>query len=239
VIWGLFRVGRMLGPPKFKNAVPASQVRPTTGKGVGAVILVTSIIVIGITLAAGTVANSNGLLIGCIVGFSALILGSLFVRGVAEAHGKKVKLSTPQEHYPVITTTDMRARAAVLERSKTVASQKPCAPASVPSPEPKAHVVKPVVVKTYREILADRELTERLTRIAALLIVTCPDCGAGEAELCTFKPDAPVSLLDSERNIILHDSRIGLSVKQHIAKVTDVVAQYDDHVPETVWRFAV
>ena len=103
---------------------------------------------------------------------------------------------------------------------------------------PVAHVVKPATVMTRQQMIEDQELTERMERVAALLIVTCPDCGAGEAELCSYA-DAPITLLDRERNIIVHDSRIGKSVKDRIAKVTDVVAQYNDHVPESVWRYAV
>jgi hypothetical protein len=242
MIFGLLRV--LNGVPK--GGIPRSQVKPTpVHSGVAVGILVTSIIVIGVMMVTGL---SMGLLTACIVGFSALILGSLFVRGVSEASQKQTRLKNMSPPRPAPPTPmQMRARAAVLERPKTVASQKPCAPASVLSPEPAAHVVKPVV-KTYQEILTDRELTARMERIAALLIVTCPDCGAGEAELCSYiqtinnpdgGTDAPLTLLDRERSIIVHDSRIGLSIKEHIAKVTDVVAQYDDHVPESVWRYAV
>jgi hypothetical protein len=180
MIFGLLRV--LNGVPK--GGIPRSQVKPTpVHSGVAVGILVTSIIVIGVMMVTGL---SMGLLTACIVGFSALILGSLFVRGVSEASQKQTRLKNMSPPRPAPPTPmQMRARAAVLERPKTVASQKPCAPASVLSPEPAAHVVKPVV-KTYQEILTDRELTARMERIAALLIVTCPDCGAGEAELCSY-----------------------------------------------------
>ena len=237
MIFGLLRIGSMLGPPKFKGAIPQPQVKPTTGKGVAWVIILVSVVVIGITLAAGSVAGYMGLLTACIIGFSVLVLGSMLFRGVSGIQAQTAKLKKLTDMVPVSPTPQAeRARADALERRRAELAPEP-------KPEPAAHVVRPAVdIRTYNEILSDRELTARMERIAALIIVTCYDCGAGEAELCTFnpdKPDAPVTLLDRERSIVVHDSRIGRSVKEQIAKITDVVAQYNDHVPDSVWRYAV
>lgn len=225
----IFGLLRMIGPPP-KMGKPASEIKPTPVHGsVAAAIVVISVIVIGVMMANGL---SIVLTTACIIGFSALILGSLFVRGVSELTGKQAKLSNLPVPRPVPTPAQMRARADQLTQVK------PIPEVDLPDVVPVAHVVKPATVMTRQQMIEDQELTERMERVAALLIVTCPDCGAGEAELCSYA-DAPITLLDRERSIIVHDSRIGMSVKQHIAKITDVVAQYNDQVPDSVWRYAV
>lgn len=232
MIFGVLRV--LNGVPK--GGIPRSQVKPTdVGKPVAVAIVVASIVVIGVMMASGL---SNGLLIGCIIGFSALILGSLFVRGVSGASHRQAKLSNLPVPRATPTPAQMRARADQLEQVRPVPET------ALEDTVPVAHVVRPA--GTYQQQQEDRELTERMERVAALLIATCPDCGAGEAQLCSFRvftaanpSGPPATLLDRERNIIVHDSRIGVSIRERIAKVTDVVAQYNDQVPESVWRYAV
>ena len=234
MIFGVLRV--LNGVPK--GGIPKSQVKPTpVHKPVAVMILVISIIVIGVMMASGL---SIVLTTACIIGFSALILGSLFVGGVQEASKSQTRLrDMPTLRIPP-SPAQMRARADQLEQVRPVPET------ALEDVVPVAHVVKPATVMTRQQAREDQELTERMERVAALLIVTCPDCGAGEAELCSFRTvtlnnphGAPATLLDRERHIIVHDSRIGVSVREHIAKVTDVVAQYNDQVPESVWRYAV
>ena len=75
----IFGLLRMIGPPP-KMGKPASEIKPTPVHGsVAAAIIVISVIVIGVMMVNGL---SIVLTTACIIGFSALILGSLFVGGV-------------------------------------------------------------------------------------------------------------------------------------------------------------
>lgn len=219
MIFGMLRV--LNGVPK--GGIPASQVKPTVGPGIASVIAITSLIVIGVMMVNGL---SNGLLTACIFGFSALILGSLFIRGVSGARQKQVKLRSipaPRREY---TATQLRERASLITVAPRVV-------------KPDVTPIDPRQVVTYKQIRTDRELDARMLRVAAILVAPCPACGAGEAEFCTFLPDEPTYMLDSDRTIVAHGKRIGNAVKTHTAKVTEVVAQFNGHVPDDVWEAAL
>lgn len=219
MIWGALRV--LNGIPKMGQ--PRNTIKPTpVHKPVAVAIVIMSAIVIGITVAAGTVAGSAGLLTACIVGFSLLILGSLFVRGVQESLGKQRKLSILPPIPPPPTADQMRERADVLDKLEVV-------------PEPR--VIREA--KSYGQMVAERELDERMMRCAAILIAPCPACNAGEAEFCTFTEGEYITVMDAERGLIAHNKRVGNAIKLHTAKVTDVVAQFNNHVPEDVWEAAL
>lgn len=224
----IFGVLRLLnGIPKAST--PASEVKPTTGPVVGTAILVTSVVVIGVMMVNGL---NNGMLIACIVGFSALILGSLFVRGVYGELHKQDQIRTlpapPRQEY---TATQLRERASLITVTPRVVIPE--------APRAREATLPPRVVMTYKQVQADRELDERMLRIAAIIVARCPACNAGEAEFCTFLPDEPTYLLDRDRTIVAHGKRIGNAVKTHTAKVTEVVAQFNGHVPDDVWQAAL
>jgi hypothetical protein len=221
MIFGALRV--LNGVPK--GGIKPSEVKPTpVHSGVAWLIVIISVIVIGVMMVTGL---SNGLLTACIIGFSALILGSLFVRGVSESSPRRVQELDIPAPRPAPTPASMRARADQLAR---------------PKPEPQAEpevVPEPRQVMTFKQVREDRDLDERMRRIACILISACPACGAGEAEFCTFLPDEPTYMLDRDRTIVVHGKRIGNAIKQHTAKVTEVVAQFDNHVPDDVWEAAL
>jgi hypothetical protein len=233
MIFGLLRV---LGPPQFKGAVPASEVKPTTGKGVAWVIIITSVIAVVFMMAHGL---NNGLLTACIIGFSALVLGSIFFRGVSGSQGNRARLrempGVPSPEMTAYRTQQMRARAGSL--STTTVLDKPAEATAAPAPA--RPVPQRTVVMTYRQMLDDRELTERMTRVAGIMITACPVCSAGGADACAFTPGITVYLLDRDRGLVAHGARIGRAVKAGTAKITDVMAQFKGSVPDDVWKEAL
>lgn len=229
MIFGALRV--LNGLPK--GGQPASEVKPTdVHKPVAWIIFLVTALIIVVMLATNHL--NNGLMIACIIGFPVLIFGSLFVKGVSEVSVNQKRLDTLPTLKPPDTAKALRARA-----DRLALSQKSCAPASVQDVLPEARVVKPARITTLRELQADRELTERMMRAARIIIAECPACGAEEASLCTFVEGEYVTVLDAERGIIAHNKRVGNAIKTHKAKVTEVVAQFDGHVPEDVWEAAI
>jgi hypothetical protein len=172
---------------------------------------------------------------GCVFGFPVLIMAGWFMGGVHDMEAKQRTLdSLPDLPNPENEMAAMRQRAAVLEHT-SVTEPFPTRKTSVtPPPVPPQRVIK-----TRKQIATDHDLDQRLMRVAAILVAPCPACNAGEAEFCTFLPDVAVSMLDRERALVVHDARIGHSVKLGIAKVADVVAQFDGNVPDGVWETAL
>ena len=214
------------------NGIPA---------GVIAVIVMISLVVTGVMMVTGL---KDGLLTACIIVFPVLIFGGWFFVGVSESSKARAQLrelpSLPNPETELHRTQAMRERVSQLSAVKVPERPSPAPETVAPArPEPVAAVPRPRTVKTYRQLLGDRELTERMRRIAGILLADCPVCEAGEAEFCSYRPDAMVSVLDRQRQIVVHHARIGHAVKTGTAKVTDVVAQYDGHVPDSVWETAL
>jgi hypothetical protein len=140
----------------------------------------------------------------------------------------------------VVKTHQLQERIRKLEEPPVRTSKPPrvTAPVRVAS---RSAVTVPVPRRrtSINDLLSDEELTERMKRIAGILLASCPVCGAGEAEFCTYVADARVSLLDRERAIVAHDARIGAAIKQGTSQVQDVVAQFENHVPDSVWEAAL
>lgn len=109
-------------------------------------------------------------------------------------------------------------------------------PAPAPAP-PEATPTTRLV--TMGQVKAEPLDNERLTRVAAILLATCPTCTAEKTVFCTIQPGQQVYVLDKERSIVVHGSRIGHAVKIRSAKVADVTAQFNGSVPDEVWRFAL
>lgn len=139
-------------------------------------------------------------------------------------------------------TMEIQQRVQQLEAGPSVPSARvpPAAtPTQTATQETTTVVPVPRRTITLRDALTDDELTERMTRVAAILMATCPVCDAGEAEFCTYVADVPVVMLDSERSILAHGARIGMSMKNGWAKPQDVVAQFGNNVPDEVWQEAL
>ena len=97
----------------------------------------------------------------------------------------------------------------------------------------------PATAPTMAQLRAEEHVNARLMRVAAILVDECPTCTAGSGVFCTFHPGQVVHLIDRERSIVVHSSRIGKAVKSGHAKINDVVAQFDNNVPDDVWRFII
>jgi hypothetical protein len=215
--------------------------------GIVAIIAIISVIVVLAGVASGHLINWA--LGGCVIGFPVLIMAGWFMSGVNDMEaGQRLLDDLPDLPRPEDEMLAMRQQASRLDygRARTREDRELFEQASVTEPlrERKTSVTpvpvpSPRVIKTRRQIAEDHDLDQRLMRIGAILVAPCPACNAGEAEFCTFLPDVPISLLDRERSIVVHDARIGRSVKLGIAKVADVVAQFDGHVPDGVWETAL
>lgn len=136
----------------------------------------------------------------------------------------------PETQRPA-TGAELRRRAGELGMASALRSAAGMPPAPA--------LARPRRTGTYRQVMDDQLLTRRMQRIADIMLEGCPVCQAGEAELCRFVPDAPISMLDREQSLVAHDARIGSAIKSGRAKVTDVVAQFDNQVPGTVWEAAL
>lgn len=229
---------RSIGRAKSNSGIPADQVKPTP---VGPVTIATIVgfltLVVGSFYEYGKVPSwitAGSLLLGV------MVLGSLFIRGVSENWRRQDALARIPNPENMVRTapsaSQMRARAAELTSAVITIEQPPAAPPAPPVAVPAPRSPR---IQTRRQILSDGDLDLRLRRIAAILIVECPVCRAGEAEFCKMQPGEAVCLLDRERGITVHGQRIGKSVKLNIAKITDVVAQFDNRVPDSVWEAAL
>lgn len=241
MIWGALR---LLGSMPKPQGIPASEAKPTpVHAGVAWLIVIVSVLAIGIMLFTGL--NFAALVI-IPIAFSVLILGSLFVRGVQEASGQGKQInSTPPISIPetqLYNAQRLRARAKQIQTTMPPVlaqhqrlSSPPVVhePPAVPKPRPAPNVV------LGKDLRNDRDLHERMMRIARILIAPCPVCKAGEAEFCTFVPDINVYLLDRQRSIVVHGARIGNAIKLHTTDVDDVTAQFEGKVPDDVWETAL
>lgn len=173
---------------------------------------------------------SNGLLFACIIVFTLLIAGGWLLRG--GFRDSAVKSVLPDSSSP----GNARYSAQELrERADRLAS------AVVPedtATEPPVPAARPV--RTYRQMLSDRDLDERMKRVAGILIAPCPACGQTEPGLvCKPLDGMEMYLLDRDRALIAHGARIGAAIRTGTARVTDVVAQFDGTVPDDVWEHAL
>lgn len=216
--------------PAPKGGIEASEAKPLPVHGiVVGVLAVGGLAAVIAMMAQGS--PSNGIIWAFVLTASALIIGSLFVRGAQDAW--KVIGNPPAPPEPDHTARDLRARAAAIEQEE--ATTETARPASLPFEWPKREFVSPAMIAD------DAELQERLLRVAAILVSPCPECNAEEAEFCAVVGEDPAYVLDSERKIWAHGRRIGHAIKIGAAKVTDVVAQFDgnENVPAEVWEEAL
>lgn len=159
---------------------------------------------------------------------SAFIITGWITRYAGRQHAIDIALKNlPAPPRPPASGAELRERARQLSLASKTAQP----------PAPVTGALRNV--KTYKQMTTERELTERMRRIAAILLTACPVCQSDGGNLCRFVPDAPVSLLDREQAIVVHDARIGTAIKAGTAKVTDVVAQFANQVPGTVWEAAL
>jgi hypothetical protein len=103
----------------------------------------------------------------------------------------------------------------------------------------RAEATAPARLPTMNEVYAEKAADARIRRVAAILVDECPTCTAGSGVFCTFHPGQVVHLIDRERSIVVHSSRIGKAVKSGHAKINDVVAQFDNNVPDDVWKYII
>lgn len=89
-------------------------------------------------------------------------------------------------------------------------------------------------VMTRAQIRLDAEDDARLLRIAAILVQSCPFCGAGEAELCVPIEGYKWYALDRARGIYAHPMRIAKAIGNKSAELEDVLAQFDNQMPEDI-----
>ncbi len=237
MLFGILQVAQMLGPPKFKNAVDPKDVKPTEcGPFVVGVIVGLLILIVGLSLA-------NGGQVVAIITPIAALMGLLILGGVMAGAGQGTKSkSKALKDFPVLPTQRQEAdrlRTAISERTGVIDRPAKAPPEPVLArPEPVLARPEPMVA-TRAQVLSEEDLNERMVRVAQIMLAKCPTCTAHDEQFCTFQPGQPVTVLDRERGIIVHDSRVGFAVKAKTARVTDVIAQYGGRIPDSVWEYAL
>lgn len=249
-MWGLLRI---IPPPKGGKP-------PDQAKGVGPAGPVVAMMVLAIT---GIVVADNlmhgspslGLLNFAVIACSALIIGGVLTKGMREAMTARRQLDRlpdlPNPEDELHRTQQMRAKAAQLRTPPSVViapevglpeGYVPPSAALAPPPgtqEARGETADPVAapvprVASIRQLREEKLEDERLLRVAAILIVSCPLCGTGEAELC--KPVAGMTWyqLDKDRGLYAHSLRIIKAVLTGTARLDDVAAQFNDDIPDPI-----
>lgn len=240
----IFQIGRAagkgIGNAMSGKGVDPKDVKPTEVGGAVVGLLVAGVVlIIVISLAHGGQVTSLITPIAVILGL--LVLGGILAAacsGTQPQHRSLVNLQLPPTPYE----ETVRLREAVRERS--------CEPERPKVPSPAALTVEPVVAPapprteprhfpTFKQIIREDAENIRLMRVAAILVDECPSCTAKSSQFCTFHPGQLVHVLDRERSIVVHGSRIGNSLKAGHAKIEDVKAQFNGTIPDDVLRSAL
>jgi hypothetical protein len=244
MIFGLFRAARMLGPPQFKGGIPARDVRPTPAGPfvVGALLAIVGAVVFENETTGLTAGFVNTLA----VAGGVLVVGGILVAGARQAPKKQAAVRaldipvTPHHEAP----EDMRARAAQLSaytprHAATLPMEQPARPPASPRHAATATMERPAQpgarITTVARLRDDVLEDVRLRRVAAILVAACPYCGADEAEFCVPVENITWYQLDRTRGIFAHGERIAASVTAGIAKIQDVVGQFDGNIPDQIW----
>jgi hypothetical protein len=237
----IFQVMRMLGPPNVKGTDPKDVKPLKCGKPV-----VAAVVAILVFIVATSMHGVNPAITPLSILAGLLILGGVFVTGITQSEPKRTHLlELPELPTPWQETQELRR--AVQARSSVAVLPPPVQAPPAPAPaRPRAStptVTLPVRTKvrtvTRKELLADADLDARMLRIAQIMMADCPTCTAKKAVFCTFQPGQRVTVLDRERHIVVHDSRVGNALKTHTASVEDVNAQFEGKIPDSVWRHAL
>jgi hypothetical protein len=211
----LGRLALGLGVAAATSGKPARRAAPIRGGCLGyfGIVLCVGIMIYGNATHTWTVAWFIVLPLVC----SAFIAVGAIISGINRGRRVQQRLDQLPTQRPRATASQLRERANAL--SGTVPAQNG--------------------VTTLRRQLSDADLEARMLRVAAILIQPCPVCSALGGQSCPSVPDQPAYLLDRDRHLIAHGRRIGFAVKQGTASVQDVVAQFDNHVPDEVWEMAL
>jgi hypothetical protein len=165
----------------------------------------------------------------------AVVIGILLLGGILGACFSGTKSSVPDIRAP--DNGQLRVDA-LRQRAQQLSAPKEAPVTNFPTmAQLRTEATAPARLPTMNEVYAEKAADTRLTRVAAILVDECPTCTAGSGVFCTFHPGQVVHLIDRERSIVVHSSRIGKAVKSGHAKINDVVAQFDNNVPDDVWRY--
>jgi hypothetical protein len=163
-----------------------------------------------------------------------LLLGGILVSGAAEADRAKRKL----RNLPSAPTAADEARATALMRAQAAGWQFRGDTATLPLPKPPQARPRPAQtrprVATRAQIKLDAEEDERLLRIAAIIVQSCPFCGGEEGGLCYPIEGYKWYALDRARGIYAHPMRIAKAIGNKSAELEDVLAQFDGNMPEEI-----
>jgi hypothetical protein len=167
-----------------------------------------------------------------------VVLGFTILGGTL---GKARKSTRPRalDHIPAAPSAADEARKTALMRAQAAGVQFRGDTAARPLPKPPQARPRPAKAKprvvTRKVIALDAEDDARLLRIAAILVESCPFCGVGEAELCEPVEGYKWYALDRGRGIYAHALRISKALAKGSAKLEDVLAQFDNQMPEELW----